>query len=61
MEEQELWYFLFGGGSEKVTSCIFGLDFLSPHTTKVLDIENYPNTMSCCSDDLAQLLPYLDL
>ena len=41
---------------------VFGHDFLSPPTTIVVGIENYPSTsMSCCSDDLAQLLPYLDL
>ena len=37
--------------------CIFECDFLSPCTTIVLGIENYPSaSMSCCSDDLAQLL-----
>ena len=41
---------------------IFRCDFLSPHTTIFLGIENYPGaSMSCCSDDLAQLLPCLDL
>ena len=30
--------------------CIFGRDFLSPRTTMVLGIENYPSAcMSCCS------------
>ena len=42
--------------------CIFGCAFLSPRTTKIYGIKNYPSTsMSCCSDDLAQLLPCLDL
>ena len=37
-------------------------DFLSPRTTIVSGIENYPSTcMSWCSDDLALLLPRLDL
>ena len=39
----------------------FGHDFLSPHTTIVLGVENYPSSsMSCCFDDLAHLLPCLD-
>ena len=65
MEGQELKSFLFGGGGKKlcvVLQCIFGRDFLSPRTTTVSGIEKYPSSsMSCCSDDLAQLLPYLDL
>ena len=60
MEGQDLWYFLFGGGSKKlrvVLQCIFGCDFPSLCSTEVLGIENYPTTsMSCCCDDLAQLL-----
>ena len=37
--------------------CIFGHDFLSPRTTIVSGIENYPSpSMSYCSDDLAQLV-----
>ena len=45
-----------------VLQCIFGHEFLSLRTTIVLGIENYPNaSMSCCSDDLAQVLPCLDL
>ena len=45
-----------------VLQCIFGHDFLSPRTTLVSSIENYTSpSMSCCSDDLAQLLPCLDL
>ena len=41
---------------------IFGRDFLSPRTTIFSGIENYPSArMSCCSDDLALLLPCLDL
>ena len=41
-----------------VLQCIFGRDFLSPHTTIVSGIENYSSpSMACCSDDLAQLLP----
>ena len=38
MEGQELLSFLFGGGRKKlrvVLKCIFGRDFLSPHTTMV--------------------------
>ena len=42
--------------------CIFGRDFLSPHTTIASGVENYPSaSMSRCSDDLALLLPHLDL
>ena len=42
--------------------CIFRCDFPFPRTTIVLGIENYPSTcMSCCSDELALLLPRLDL
>ena len=45
-----------------VLQCIFGCDFLSPRTTIVSGIENDPSTsMSWCSDDLAKLLPCLDL
>ena len=45
-----------------VLRCIFGRDFLSPHTTIGSGIKNYPcASMSCCSDDLAQLLPCFDL
>ena len=41
---------------------IFGRDFLSPRTTIFSGIENYPSaSISCCSDDLAQLLQCLDL
>ena len=41
---------------------IFGHDFLSPRTTIFSGIENYPSaSLSCCSDNLAQLLPCLDL
>ena len=63
MEGQELLSFLSGGGRKKLfAQCLFGRDFLSPHTTIVLGIENYPSaSMSCCSDDLALLLPRLDL
>ena len=61
MEGQELLSFLFGGGRKKlrvVLICIFGRDFLSPRTAIVSGIENYPSAcMSCCSDDLALLLP----
>ena len=61
MEGQELLSFLFGGGRKKlrvVLICIFGRDFLSPRTAIVTGIENYPSAcMSCCSDDLALLLP----
>ena len=43
-----------------VLQCIFGRDFLSPRTTVASGVENYPSaSMSCCSDDLAQLLPSL--
>ena len=35
---------------------IFGRDFLSLRTTIFSGIENYPSaSISCCSDDLAQL------
>ena len=65
MEGQELLSFLSGGGGKKlfvVLQCIFGRDFLSPRTTIVSGIQNYPSAcMSCCSDDLALLLPRLDL
>ena len=65
MEGQELLTFLSGGGGKKlfvVLQCIFGSDFLFRRTTIVLGIENYPSAcMSCCSDDLALLLPCLDL
>ena len=45
-----------------ILQCIFGRDFLSPHDTIVLGIENYPNaSMSSCRDDLAQLLHYIPL
>ena len=61
MEGQELLYFLSGGGREKlfvVLKCIFGRDFLSLRIAIVSGIENYPSAcMSCCSDDLALLLP----
>ena len=41
-----------------VLICIFGRDFLSPRTAIVSGIENYPSAcMSCCSNDLALLLP----
>ena len=40
--------------------CISGRDFLSPRTTVASGVEKYPSaSMSCCSDDLAQLLPSL--
>ena len=50
--------------SEEVASvvlqCIFGRDFQSPRTTVASGVEKYPSaSMSCCSDDLAQLLPSL--
>ena len=65
MEGQKLLSFLSGGGGEKkfvVLQCIFGRDFLSPRTTLVSGIENYPSTcISCCSDDLSLLLTCLDL
>ena len=64
MEEQVFQSFLFGG-SKKVTCCFtmyFGHDFLSPHTTIASGVETYPSpSVSCCFDDLAQLLPCLDL
>jgi len=41
---------------------IFRRDFLSLRTTIFLGIENYASaSIPCCSDDLAQLLPCLDL
>ena len=60
--EDKCFLFFFGSGGKKVTRCIFGQDFLSPRAKKVYGIEKYPSTsMSCCSDDLAQLLLCLDL
>ena len=45
-----------------VLQCIFEHDFLSLQPTIASGVENYPSpSMSCCSDDLAQLLPCLDL
>ena len=45
-----------------VLQCIFRHGFLSPHTTIASGVKNYPSpSMSYCSDDLAQLLPCLDL
>ena len=45
-----------------VLQCIFPRDLLSLPTVKVSGIENYPSvSMSCCSDDLAQLPSCLDL
>ena len=45
-----------------VLQCILGRDFLSLCTTIFSGIKNYPSaSISCCSDDLAQLLPCLDL
>ena len=64
MEGQELLSFLSGARRRKklFAQCIFSRDFLSSRTTIVLGIENYPSAcMSCCSDDLALLLPRLDL
>ena len=53
IEGQELLSFLFVEMEKlKVVH-----DFLSLHATRVLGIESYPSAgMSCCSDDLAQLL-----
>ena len=65
MVGQELLSFLSGGGGEKlfvVLQSILGHDFLSLCTTIVSGIENYRRAcMLCCSDDLALLLPCLDL
>ena len=45
-----------------VLQCRFRRDFLSPRTTIASGVENYPSpSMSCCFDDLAQVLPCLDL
>ena len=46
-----------------VLQCIFECDFLSPCIYyNIYGIENSPSaSMSCCSDDLAQWLPCLDL
>ena len=45
-----------------VLQCIFGRYFLSLCTTIASGVENYPSpSMPCCFDDLAQLLPCLDL
>ena len=65
MEGQELQFFLFGGSRKKLhidLQCIVRCDYLSPHSAIVSGIENYPSaSVSHCSDDLAQLLPCLDL
>ena len=64
MEGEELLSFLFRGGDmlRDVLQRIFGRVFLSPRNTIISGIKNYPNaSMSCCSDDLALLLPRLDL
>ena len=62
MEGQELLSFLFGGGRKSYVfyKCILRHDFLSPDIANGLGyIENYPSAwMSCCSDDLALLLPH---
>ena len=51
IEGQELLSFLFVEKLKVVH------DFLSLRATRVLGIESYPSAgMSCCSDDLAQLL-----
>ena len=43
-------------------ACATGRDFLSPRTTIFSGIESYPSaSISCCSDDLTELLPCLDL
>ena len=56
MERQVFYSFLFGAGGKEVMQCIFGCDFLSLCTTIASGVENYPSpSMSCCSDDLAQL------
>ena len=58
-----LQYFLSEEVAKRVVlRCIFRRDFLSLPTTNVSGIENYPSvSMSCCSDDLAQLPLCLDL
>ena len=62
MEGQELLSFLFGRGRKSYAlfyKCIFRRDFYLPRIAIVLGIENYPSAfMSCCSDDLALLLPH---
>ena len=62
MEGQELLSFL-SEEAEKVMHCFTNLFsdliFYLPRTAIVLGIENYPSAcMSCCSDDLALLLPH---
>ena len=60
MEGQE--HLSFSEEVGKRLQCIFGRDFLSHRTTIVSGIQNYSRaSMSCCSDDLALLLPCLDL
>ena len=62
MEGQELLSFLKEAENLHIVLHVFGRDFLSPRTTIVSVIKNYPSTsMSCCSNGLAQLLPCLDL
>ena len=65
MGGEQLYSFLSKDAEKNVRdffTTYFGRDFLSPLTTIFSAIENYPSaSISCCSDDLAQLLPFLDL
>ena len=67
MEAQELVYCLsFPEEAEKSYSLLYNVFsdaiFYLHRTTIVSGVENYPSgCMSCCSDDLALLLPCLDL
>jgi len=58
--------FPFEGCGKKIYAIflqrIFGRDFLSLRTAIFSGVENYPSaSISCCSDDLAQLLLCSDL
>ena len=58
---QELLFFLCGKKLRVVVYFRMWLSIGPRCTTIVLDIENYPSArMSCCADDLVQLLPCLD-
>ena len=63
MERQELLSFLFGRGRKSYVfyECIWEVIFYLRILLMVSGIENYPSAcMSCCSDDLALLLPHQD-
>ena len=65
MKEQRTLVFPFWRRQQKSYTLFYNvfLDVIFyPVYTEVWGIENYPSAnMSCCFDDLAQLLPCLDL